>query len=104
MLKTISTWPAALAALAVGSPAWSQASTSDEILDYVLVTAKRDDRVSRGATGLNLDLMETPQSISIVTSELMRDFGTHSINRALEFATGIGVEDWETNRTNYTAR
>lgn len=104
-MRTMWKWPGALATtLAVAAPACSQGSESDEVLDYVLVTAKRDDRISRGATGLNLDLLETPQSISIVTSELMRDFGTHSINRALEFATGIGVEDWETNRTNYTAR
>jgi outer membrane receptor for ferric coprogen and ferric-rhodotorulic acid len=102
-MRAISRWPAALAALAVGTPALSQ-GTNEEVLDYVLVTAKRDERISRGATGLDLDVMETPQSISIVTSELMRDFGTHDINRALELATGIGVEDWETNRTNYTAR
>lgn len=103
-MKTTIWWLAALAVPAVATPALSQDAASGEELDFVLVTAKREDRVSRGATGLNLDVMETPQSISIVTSEQMRAFGTNDINRALELATGISVEDWETNRTNYTAR
>ena len=77
---------------------------ADEVLEAVLVTAKRADRVSKGATGLDLDIAETPQSISIVTSGQMDLFGATSLNDALRLATGINVEEWETNRTNYTSR
>jgi outer membrane receptor for ferric coprogen and ferric-rhodotorulic acid len=77
---------------------------TNEDMDYVLVTGKREERVSRGATGLNLDVTETPQSISIISAEQMTRFGTSDINDALRLATGVSVEAWETNRTNYMAR
>ncbi|MBL8271388.1 TonB-dependent siderophore receptor, partial [Steroidobacter sp.] len=62
------------------------------------------DRVSKGATGLDMDIADTPQSISVVTREQMDNFGADDINEALRLATGINVEEWETNRTNYMAR
>lgn len=77
---------------------------SGQTLETVLITAKRDDRVSKGATGLDLNIAETPQSISVVTREQMDNFGADNINDALRLATGINVEEWETNRTNYMAR
>src|SRR5262245_36639436 len=82
----------------------AQVPADDQDIEYVLVTAKRAERVSRGATGLDLDVVETPQSISIITDEQMRRFDTNDINDALRLATGVTVEAWETNRTNYMAR
>ncbi|GAB2506565.1 ferric-rhodotorulic acid/ferric-coprogen receptor FhuE [Pseudoxanthomonas sangjuensis] len=73
-------------------------------LDAVLVVAQRAQRVSSGATGLDLDIKATPQSISVVSREQMEQFGADTINDALRLATGISVEEWETNRTNYAAR
>ncbi len=96
---------AVLAAAGVGAALpLSVSVAADEVLEAVLVTAKRADRVSKGATGLDLDIAETPQSISIVTSGQMDLFGATSLNDALRLATGINVEEWETNRTNYTSR
>lgn len=73
-------------------------------LDTVLVVAQRAQRVSSGATGLDLDIKETPQSISVVSREQMEQFGADSVNEALRLATGIQVDEWETNRTTYSAR
>jgi len=73
-------------------------------LEEVLVVAQRAKRISTGATNLNLPIKETPQSISVVTQEQMKAFGADSINAALRLATGIQVEEWETNRTNYLSR
>lgn len=73
-------------------------------LDAILVVAQRADRVSNGATNLDLDIKDTPQSISVVSSEQMQQFDADSLNEALRLATGIQVEEWETNRTNFTAR
>lgn len=73
-------------------------------LGAVRVVAQRTDRVSNGATNLDLDIKDTPQSISVVSSTQMEQFGTDSLNEALRMATGIQVEEWETNRTNFTAR
>lgn len=80
----------------------SGASATD--LDAILVVAQRAGRVSNGATNLDLDIKDTPQSISVVSSEQMQRFGADSLNEALRLATGIQVEEWETNRSNYTAR
>ena len=73
-------------------------------LDTVRVVSQRASRVSNGATNLDLDIKETPQSISLVSSEQMQQFGVDNLNDALRLATGIQVEEWETNRTNYLAR
>ncbi|HEY8534824.1 MAG TPA: TonB-dependent receptor plug domain-containing protein, partial [Vicinamibacterales bacterium] len=75
-----------------------------EGVETILITTQRDDRISRGATGLNLGIRETPQSISLVTADQMTRFGADSLNDALRLATGINVEEWETNRTNYMSR
>jgi outer membrane receptor for ferric coprogen and ferric-rhodotorulic acid len=94
----------ALTLTGLASPARAQVASDESDLEFVLVTAKRDERVSRGATGLDLDISETPQSISIITPEQMSQFDTNDINDALRLATGVTVEAWETNRTNYMAR
>lgn len=73
-------------------------------LPEMAVVAQRDSRVSSGATNLDIDIKDTPQSISVVTSEEMRDFSADDINDALRLVTGINVDEWETNRTTYTAR
>lgn len=80
------------------------ATPSARDLDAVLVVGQRANRVSNGATNLDLTIKETPQSISVVSSEQMAQFGTDTLNEALRLATGIQVEEWETNRTNYLAR
>lgn len=95
------------------SGGWAQPVHADEEkaglplegdLDTVLITSRRDERRSSGATGLDLDIKDTPQSISVVTAAQMQDYGADNINDALRLATGINVEEWETNRTNYLAR
>ena len=73
-------------------------------LDAVLVVAQRASRVSNGATNLDLAIKDTPQSISVVSAEQMRQFGADSVNDALRLATGVRVDEWETNRTSYSAR
>lgn len=84
----------------------ADATQSDDAtaLDTILVTAQRAGRVSNGATNLDLAIKDTPQSISVVSAEQMQDFGATSVNDALQLATGLNVEDAETNRTYYMAR
>lgn len=76
----------------------------DADIEEIRIVGVRQNRVSRGATGLSMELSDTPQSISIISDELLQSFGAFSINDALKLAPGINVEEWETNRTNYTAR
>lgn len=89
--------PADTAALASAADAATE-------LDAIRVVGHRANRVSNGATNLDLSIRETPQSISVVTSEQMRLFGADSVNEALRLATGVRVDEWETNRTSFSAR
>ncbi|MBX3622777.1 MAG: TonB-dependent siderophore receptor [Rhizobacter sp.] len=73
-------------------------------LDKVVVTAKRERRVSKGATNLPLEIKDTPQTISTIDGETLHDFGATSSNAALQFGTGLVVDEWETNRTSFQAR
>lgn len=73
-------------------------------VEEILIIGKREHRTSEGATGLAMDIMNTPQSISVVDRAMMDTYGATNINDALDLATGIRVERWETNRTNYESR
>ncbi|MEQ9022830.1 MAG: TonB-dependent siderophore receptor [Pseudomonadales bacterium] len=73
-------------------------------LEEIRILGIREDRQSEGATGLSLSAFETPQSVSVLGSELIDDFGLDDINTALHMATGVNVEEAETDRTYYNAR
>jgi len=98
---------AGFAGTAVAAPQEAPSGAGDVTatdLDTVLVVAQRAERVSSGATNLDLAIKDTPQSISVVSSEQMQQFGASSVNEALRLATGVQVDEWETNRTSYSAR
>ena len=96
--------------LAMGLPAYAQEIQQETIVEQdkevekILIVGVRQDRVSKGATGLTMELNETPQSISVISSELIKNFAVNSTEDALQMATGITVEKGETNRTRFTAR
>ena len=73
-------------------------------LDKVFVVGQRASRISNGATNLDLDIKETPQSISVVSREQMDQFGADSLNDALGMTTGISVERVSTNLTQFLSR
>lgn len=86
------------------APETAAAEPGDGEIETILIVGKREDRISKGATGLNISVAETPQSISTVDRRQMENFAAYNLNDALRLATGINVEEWETNRTNYMAR
>jgi outer membrane receptor for ferric coprogen and ferric-rhodotorulic acid len=73
-------------------------------LPAMTVTSLRENRVSKGATGLPMEIKETPQSITTFTSEEMQDYGVTDSNKALQMVTGINVEQYETNRATFESR
>ncbi|MEZ5489109.1 MAG: TonB-dependent siderophore receptor [Gammaproteobacteria bacterium] len=73
-------------------------------IEEILIKAIRDDRQSRGATGLDLGVYETPQSLSILDAETISDFGLRNINTMLSVTTGVNVDSTETDRTYYNSR
>lgn len=73
-------------------------------LPTVVIKIKRENRVSKGATGLPMEIRETPQTISTIDKEVIADYGLTSSVDALKFGTGINVEQYETNRVAINAR
>jgi outer membrane receptor for ferric coprogen and ferric-rhodotorulic acid len=57
-----------------------------------------------GASRLELDIIDIPQSVSVITDSQMRDYQLNDIDAVLDTATGVNVERIETDRTYYTAR
>lgn len=56
------------------------------------------------ATRLVLAPRETPQSISVVTRQVMDDFGLNAIDDVMRHTPGITVSTYDTERTNYYSR
>jgi len=56
------------------------------------------------ATKMDLSILETPQTVTVITNEKMKDFSLNTINDVLTYAPGITVEKHETDRTKYTSR
>ncbi|MBO9686770.1 TonB-dependent siderophore receptor [Roseateles chitosanitabidus] len=102
------------AVLALGDSAFAQSQTqsqtqtaapgADGTLEKIVVAGKRAKRVSKGATGLAMDIKDTPQTISTIDREDLTNFGLTGSNEALGLATGINVEQYETNRATFNAR
>ena len=93
-----------LAQAQTAEPSAVSASPLPAALDRVVVKAKREQRVSKGATNLRMEIKETPQSISTLDAQTLRDFAATDSNEALQYGTGLTVDEWETNRTSYSAR
>ncbi|MDO6386374.1 TonB-dependent receptor [Uliginosibacterium sp. 31-12] len=77
---------------------------ADKELAAVVVSSLRANRVSKGATGLPMEVKETPQSISTFDSVDMQNYGVTGSNQALQMVTGINVEQYETNRATFESR
>ena len=95
---------AAIAAVSAPNLAFANGDDAPIMFDVITIEAVRDDRVSNGATGLELSIKETPQSISVATTETLDEQGVTSTNEALDMLTGIDVQQYETNRASYVSR
>lgn len=106
---------AAVAAVFSFSVPWVQADPVESetaVLDSMTVLGEQlvdeqdsyQSRPSSAATRLDLTPRETPQSISTLTRAQLDDFQLNSVNAALKNATGVQVEEVETDRTYYMAR
>lgn len=61
-------------------------------------------RSSQGATGLDLTLRETPQSVTQVPRQQIEDFALTNVNDLLSLVPGVNVERVETDRTYFNSR
>jgi outer membrane receptor for ferric coprogen and ferric-rhodotorulic acid len=100
---------AACAAAAMWSNAVlaSDGETEPQNSDIIVTAAKVKEaklNESASATGLDLTLRETPQSVSVIDQQRIRDFALTNIADVLDQAVGVTVNRNETDRTDYTAR
>jgi outer membrane receptor for ferric coprogen and ferric-rhodotorulic acid len=56
------------------------------------------------ATGLSMSVRETPQSVSIVSAQLIEDEDIRSLNDAVSSAAGISTRELDSTRFRYSAR
>ncbi|KPF42516.1 hypothetical protein IP76_16975 [Rhizobium sp. AAP43] len=56
------------------------------------------------ATGLPLSIRETPQSVTVVTRQRMEDQASSSLQDVLETSSGISIQKYDSDRTEYLAR
>lgn len=55
------------------------------------------------ATGLGLSIKETPQSVSVISNQLIKDLNLKDVNSALQYAPGIAVRN-DTGRLRINSR
>ncbi|WP_091904749.1 TonB-dependent siderophore receptor [Chitinasiproducens palmae] len=84
-------------------------------LEPVHVTAGADATKTEGtgsyttgataaATGLPLALRDTPQSVSVVTQQQIRDQDLQTLAQALRNVTGVAVTTWDSERSFFNSR
>ena len=80
------------------------AQADEDNIEVIRIVESRVQRISSGATGLGLDSFDTPQSLSILESDLIEDYRLSDINSLFKQVTGINVDQSETDRTYFNAR
>lgn len=83
----------ALLATAAPIHAWAGAAedaASD--VEGVTVTARAHDTVGSTASKLATPLVDTPQSVSVITAKRIDDLGLQSLNQALRYTSGVTPE------------
>ena len=85
-------------------PACALADDGATETSELVVLGKRVIHDSAGATGLDLPLKETPQSVTVIGAAQIEAFALTDANQLLATLPGINVEAVETDRTYYNAR
>lgn len=88
--------------LAVAAETSADAAADANQVDRVVITGART-RTS-AVTGLDMSLRETPQSVTLINQERIRDFALTDVHQLLAQVTGVNVERVETDRTYYNSR
>lgn len=84
--------------------AYEQTQSRPDIIVTGARARQTDLNESGSATGLDLSLRETPQSITVVDRQRIDDFALTTVNDLLEQTVGVTVQRNETDRTEYSSR
>lgn len=78
----------------------AQAGTSLSSEESTSYAASTDNR----AAGLSLSLRDTPQTVTVVTHQQMRDQGTNTMAEVMQNAGGINTQRYDSERWMFSAR
>lgn len=113
---TISTARAGGFTLMATQPAPAQAEHAQTLTAITVTGQLFEDPVTEGtgsyagptttasATGLRLSIRETPQTVTVVTQQQMKDQGASSISDVLQNTAGIAVQRADSERWGFSAR
>ncbi|MDE1179372.1 TonB-dependent receptor [Paraburkholderia sp.] len=85
-------------------PAIHIAASGDDMQRPTEKTGAYIIQSTTAATKIALSPKETPQSVSALTRAEMDDFHLNGVNEALQHVTGVTVDQYETDRTDFTSR
>lgn len=91
LFASASALPLCLLMLGLAAPARAEEADAPTVTELV-VTAQRDKAVTVSATKSNAALIETPQSVSVLTRDLLDLRGVTSLNQALRYTAGVTSE------------
>lgn len=80
----------------------SAAGSEGELLPMLPVYGEPEE--TKSATKLDLTVFETPQTVSVISKDQMKDFDLNEVNSVLKYSPGVTVEKTETDRVYYTSR
>ncbi|MDX5299735.1 MAG: TonB-dependent receptor plug domain-containing protein, partial [Gammaproteobacteria bacterium] len=61
-------------------------------------------RAMNTATRMNLSVRETPQSVSVVSRQIIDDFGLESITDVVNLVNGVSAKSLDSSRSGFSAR
>lgn len=88
---------------ALAAPALALAATAPDSSPEIIVTGTAAQQAT-SATGLPLTVIDTPQAVTVVDRQKIRDFALTNVNDLLDTVPGVNVERMETDRTQYDSR
>lgn len=89
----IAAWIASTTWIALASPAFAaHASAADATGDEIVVTGQQTRNEASAGTKSAMPILETPQSISVITNADIADLGLQNLNQALRFVAGVTPE------------
>jgi outer membrane receptor for ferric coprogen and ferric-rhodotorulic acid len=94
---------AEVAAVATTDAAVATADDERTSVSQVTIESERAKHAT-GATGLDLSLRETPQSVTVIGRQQIETFALNDVNALLDQVVGVNVERAETDRTYYNSR
>ncbi|SNS35279.1 outer-membrane receptor for ferric coprogen and ferric-rhodotorulic acid [Sphingomonas laterariae] len=93
--------------LAVAAPALAQSAEKDRDAadrDAIVVTGYTTSEKLGSATGLGLSILETPQSVTVMTADRMDDQAIRTLSDVMNNAAGVSVKALDSSRNGFSAR